>query len=105
MKAPQFNNFEILRGQALDIDITVPVEADLSAATVEFGLSTSADAAYTDTINTTKAGQIITAEIDSVTSAGLTADTYYYSCWINITGDYTPVARGYITVKDDSRTA
>lgn len=104
MIAPSFSDFEILRGQALDISISVPVEADLSAATVTFGLSDSYSSTYSQTLTTSKSGQVITAYLDSATSKDLVEDAYYYSCWIDISGDYTPVARGYIKVKDDSRT-
>ena len=104
MIAPEFSDFQILRGQALDINISVPGEADLSAAIVTFGLSGSYSSTYIKTLETSKSAQVITAYLDSETSKGLTEDRYYYSCWIEILGDYTPVARGYITVKDDSRT-
>lgn len=102
MSVPPFGSIEMIRGQALDIEVTVPGEADLTGATVEFGLALSPKHPYVETLSTTKAGQVITAEITGAQSSGLKCSRYFYSCWIVISGDPTPVARGYLTLLPDS---
>lgn len=102
-------NITIIKGQALDIDITVTDSAgdaaDLSAASATFGIATSKNAAYTQELDTTIASNVITAELTSAISAALTAGVYYFSAWVLIGSDWTPVAYGQFIIRSDSRTA
>ena len=100
---PLISNIDIIRGQALDIEITVPAGVDLSGATVAFGISDAPNFAYSVNLTTSKAGQVITAFLTETESVLLTKRQHYYSCWLVIADDPTPVARGYINVSNDSR--
>ena len=98
-----FKNIEIVRGQVLDIEITVPTGVDISNATVTFGISDAPDFAYDLTLTTSKSGQVITAILTGEKSLLLTKSQHFYSCWVLVAGNPTPVARGYIKVCGDSR--
>ena len=101
--SPQLNNIEIIRGQVLDIEITVPAGVDISNATVSFGISDGPEFAYEVTLTTSKSGQVITAILTEAKSLLLVKDRQFYSCWVVIAGNPTPVARGYIKISNDSR--
>ncbi len=103
MPVPELKEIEIVRGQATNFLVTVPVEADLSSATIDFGISKGVSEPYLVDLTTTVDGQVITGKLTNTQSASLTSNRYYYSCWVIISGDPTPVARGYITLKSDSR--
>lgn len=100
---------EILRGQALDIEILVlntdGTAANLAGATVLFGISKAPKVDYDTTLTTSVTGSTITAELTSTIAAALVNQQYYFSCWVQISSEWTPVARGYLTVYNDSRTA
>src|SRR6056297_1907573 len=102
-------DINLIRGQALDIEIPVKnddgTDTDLAGATIEFGLASSSNRPYTQTIPTSVSGSLITAAIDSDTSEELDRRQYYYSTWVTIAGESTPVARGTIIVENDSRTS
>ena len=100
---PSISNIEIVRGQALDIEVTVPEGVDLSGATATFGIAETPESAYTVNLTTSKAGQVITAVLTEAKSLLLTRRQHYYSCWVMIGDDPTPVARGYISVSSDPR--
>lgn len=100
----------ILRGQALDIEVPVinaetGAEADLAGATLDFGLALGRDSAYVHTLSASKAAHVITGQIDNALSEQLTEGEYYFSVWVTIAGASTPVAKGFLTVSNDSRTA
>jgi len=99
----------ILRGQAIEISIPVIEQdrqpADLAGATAEFGLSASPSQPYEHVVSTAVEGNTITASISSALSAQLGRGMYYFSCWVTISGASTPVARGFLTVTNDSRSA
>ncbi len=103
MTIPALTTLDMVRGQALDIEVTVPVEVDLSGATVEFGIAKSSSSPYELSWSTSKAGQIITGALESIDSEGLELGRYFFSCWITISGDSTPVARGYLLISSDAR--
>src|SRR6056297_44549 len=103
MAVPDISTINAVRGQALDIEITVPAELDLTSATVEFGIARSPTLAYEKTLNISKSGSIITAALESSDGADLPNSRYYWSCWATIASDSTPVARGYIFLTNDSR--
>ena len=100
---PSISNIEIVRGQALDIEVTVPDGVDLSGATATFGIAETPESAYTVNLTTSKAGQVITAALTEAKSLLLTRKQHYYSCWVVIGDDPTPVARGYINISNDPR--
>lgn len=102
---PKIGEIKIIRGQALDINITVPQGVDLASATVTFGIADSATSPYTTTLPTTKTGngKVITAQLSGADSAQLNRAKHYYSCWLEISGDPTPVARGFFKIENDSR--
>jgi len=100
---PELKNIEIIRGQALDIEVTVPSGVDLSGATASFGISDNPESAYIANLTTSKSGQVITAILSETESLSLTRAQHYYSCWVVIADDPTPVARGYINVSNDPR--
>jgi len=100
---PTSETIEIVRGQALDINVTVPDAVDLTGATVEFGIAKSSSSPYELSLSTSKAGQIITGALESIDSEGLELGRYFFSCWITISGDSTPVARGYLLISSDAR--
>jgi hypothetical protein len=100
---PELKNIDIIRGQALDIEVTVPDGADLSGATATFGIAETPESAYVVNLTTSKSGQVITAVLTETKSLLLTRRQHYYSCWVIIGGDPTPVARGYINVSNDPR--
>lgn len=99
----------IIRGQALDIEIPVTnvdgSPANLSGATILFGMAATARSDYAITLTTSVSGSTITAALTSAIAEALTLSQYYFSCWVDISDDGTPVARGTITVYNDSRTA
>lgn len=103
MTIPVLTTIEIVRGQALDIEVTVPSKIYLLGATVEFGIAPSMATPYNLILSTSKSGQVITGSLESIDSAGLDLIKYYFSCWITVEGNSTPVARGYLLVSDDSR--
>lgn len=103
MTPPEIGSIDIIRGQALDIEITVPAEVDLTGALVSFGIADTPTAPYTETVQTSKSGQVITARLTGDQSARLARPKHYYSCWIVIADDPTPVARGYINIENDPR--
>lgn len=100
-------NFCVIRGE--DLTITVPVtdtdgaDVDLTTATVIFGVSRNSKTAYSSTLPTTKAGNVITATLTSTLSTTFRAGTMYYSVWVDIGSDQGIAARGNITVQNDSR--
>jgi len=100
---PEIKNIQIIRGQALDIEVTVPAGVDLSGATATFGISDTPESAYIVNLDTSKSGQVITALLSETKSLLLTKRQHFYSCWVVIANDPTPVARGYINVSNDSR--
>ena len=100
---PPISNIEIIRGQALDIEVKVPDGVDISSATASFGIAFTPESAYTVNLTTSKAGQVITAALTETKSLLLTRAQHYYSCWIVIGTDPTPIARGYINVSNDPR--
>jgi len=100
---PPINNISIIRGQALDIEVSVPAGVDLSGATAAFGISDNPESAYKVNLATSKSGQVITAILNAADSLMLTRSQHYYSCWVVIANDPTPVARGYINVSNDPR--
>lgn len=98
----------LIRGQSLEIEIPVTEDgdpADLSSATAEFGLAPSSSSAYTLNLSPTITASTVAAEIGSAQSEQLTGSRYYFSAWVTIAGESTPVARGHISVQSDSRTA
>ena len=99
---PKLGRINIIRGQALNIEITVPYEVDLSGAMVTFGIADQPETPYTTTLPTSKSGQVITAKLSGTESELLTMPKHYYSCWLVIADDPTLVARGYINVTSDS---
>lgn len=103
MSVPEIKSIHAIRGQSLFIDIPVPDDADLSGASIEFGIAENDSLPYIETLSTTTSGQTITADLSSEISLALHKSRYYFSCWLVIGGDPTPVARGYINIKGDSR--
>lgn len=103
MPVPKLIDVDIVRGQAANFLVTVPAEANLAAATIDFGISIGPSQPYIIDLSTTIDGQIITASLTGEQSETLDKVKYYYSCWVIISGDPTPVARGYINVTKDSR--
>lgn len=109
-KCLQSQSLCILRGQALDIDVPVinaetGEPADLAGATFKFGLALSNESAYAHELTTSNAAHVITGVIDNALSEQLTETEYYFSVWVTIAGASTPVAKGFLTVSNDSRTA
>jgi hypothetical protein len=100
---PALGRIDIIRGQALDIVISVPDAIDLTGATALFGIAGSKFSAYTLTITATVSGQTLLVPMTGVQSAELIQEEHYYSCWLEIAGDHTPIARGNIGVTADSR--
>jgi hypothetical protein len=100
---PALGRIDIIRGQALDIVISVPDAINLDGATALFGISGSNFSAYTLTLPATVAGQTLLVSLTGTQSTGLANKTHYYSCWLEIAGDPTPIARGIIGVTADSR--
>lgn len=103
MPVPELVDVDIVRGQAANFLVTVPPEADLLAASIEFGISIGPSQPYIVDLPTSVDGQVITGALSGAESATLDRVKYYYSCWVTISGDPTPVARGYINVTKDSR--
>lgn len=102
-------NICLIRGQALEIDIPVLDQSgqpvDLSNAAVEVGYSESSRYPYQQTLTSTTSTNVITATITSTISAAFTTNSIYLSAWVTIAGESTPVARGYISIEPDSRSA
>jgi len=103
MALPVIKNIDIIRGQAANLLVTVPDEADLLAASIQFGVSIGPSQPYIITLPTNVDGQVITGALEAADSETLTGKKYYFSCWVVISGDPTPVARGYLNVTNDSR--
>lgn len=103
MPLPEIKNIELVRGQAANLNVTVPAEADLTAATIEFGIANGISTPYVVDLATSVDGQVITGKLTGAQSASLPLLRYYYSCWVTILGDPTPVARGYITFTQDPK--
>ena len=99
----------IARDQALDFVIPVlnndGTPTDLTGAVVEFGIATSDRSSYMTTLSTSRVDNVITAKLTSIESSALTLSRYYFSAWVTISGESTPVAKGYLTVQNDSRSA
>lgn len=97
----------VLRGQALDILIAVVDQAgepvDVELATVVFGIGLAADQPYLHELPVEVSGDVISASLSSTLAAQLTAKQYYFSCWVTISSESTPVVRGTLTVQNDSR--
>jgi len=100
---PALGRIDIIRGQALDIVISVPDAINLTGATALFGIAGSSLTAYTLTLTATVSGQTLLVPLTGVQTAELNQKTHYYSCWLEIAGDPTPIARGIIGVTADSR--
>ena len=103
MSELEFGEISIMRGQAVDIEIDVPKEADLSIATIEFGVSIGPSDPYLFTLSTTVSGNTIKGTLEGSETLPLDKKTYYYSCWVIINDDATPVARGFLKLSDDLR--
>lgn len=101
---PTDTSFAIVRGQAVDIEVTVPDGVDLGAATeIGFGFAPSETEAYTDELSTSFSGQVITAVLPGSVSVDMAKPSYFFSCWVVIGGDATPVARGRMRIVNDAR--
>jgi hypothetical protein len=100
---PALGRIDIIRGQALDIVISVPDAIDLTGSTALFGIAGSKFSAYTLTLTATVLGQTLLVPLTGSQSEELNQETHYYSCWLVIAGDPTPIARGIIGVTADSR--
>jgi len=100
---PEQGRIDIIRGQALDIIISVPNGINIDGATAELGIADSQLSAYTITLPSTTNGQAFMFALEGADSLNLTGKTHYYSCWMLSGGVPTPIARGVIGVTDDSR--
>ena len=107
MKCIDLQNICVLRGQAVDIEVTVlnddGTDAILSGATLEFGLAGRSSAAYVLEKTPTAVNNVITAPITEADYGSLPAKQYYFSFWVIIEGSPTPVARGHLEIANDSR--
>ena len=103
MSVPATSSVCAVRGQALDIEVTVPDEADLSVATIEFGIAPNEKSAYLFTLTTSFSGQVITGTMTEAQSLQLIRSQYYFSCWVTIESDPTPVAVGWLRLTPDPR--
>ena len=97
----------VLRGQALDIEVPVKnddgTDANLSGATLEFGLSVDSNKPYVLEKTPSAVSNILTASIVEADYDTLIKKQYYYSFWVIIEGSPTPVARGFLNIANDSR--
>lgn len=103
MILPKSKDIEIIRGQALDILVTVPDDVDLTNAVASFGISLSPRLAYSKMLPVSIIDKVITANLSGSDCSELTEQKYYYSCWITIASDPTPIARGSFKLTPDSR--
>ena len=103
MILPKNIDIDLIRGQALDILVTVPDDVDLVNAVASFGISRSPLLGYDKMLPVNILGQVITANLSGQDCAELIEQKYYYSCWIVIASDPTPIARGSLKIKPDSR--
>lgn len=99
--------FCVIRGESTDIIISVIDDSgqpvDLAAASVEFGLAPNSSLGYIKTLSVSTSDNIITASIGSADYDDLPRSRYYFSCWVSFGSDSKPVARGEITIENDSR--
>ena len=104
---PETQCIYILQGQALDLVIPVSDSdgnaVDVEGATVEFGLSESPTESPTEMIPTTESGNEITASLTSAKNLELGPGKSFFSCWVTINGESTPVARGWLYISESTR--
>lgn len=99
----------VVRGQALDIEIAITDQdgnaPDLTGATATFGIAPDNKTTYQETLTATISGETLTAELTSAISGSLAPGNYYFSAWVHMGSDDTPVALGKLTIQPDARTA
>lgn len=99
----------LMQGQAIELEIPVVncagEPADLTAAAVEFGIAPNHAAPYTVTPAARIEGSTVFVALTSAETAALDAGPLYFSAWVTIAGQSTPIARGVLTVRRDSRSA
>lgn len=104
---PETQCIEILLGQALEL--TIPVtdsdgnDVNVEGATVEFGLGPNSGASPTETLHTSESGNEITVTLSTAKCLELGAGMLFFSCWVTIAGDATPVAMGWLRIIDSTR--
>ena len=103
MILPKNTDIHIVRGQALDILVTVPEDTDLTFAMAYFGISPSPLVGYSKMLPVEIEGQVVKADLSGEDCSELTDSRYYYSCWIVKANDPTPIARGFLKITPDSR--
>lgn len=113
MKCLEMQELCVLKGQALEIDIPVldddgdPVDLS-SGFTIQVGLALSSREAYLHDLPTEVVGDdsnVIRATLSHEVTEGLAARPHYFSAWVTSLAVRTPVARGILHVKADSRVA
>lgn len=105
---PIAQDIDILEGQA--IDFTVPVTEDgvavnLDGADLKFYISPRQGQAPVLTKTPSSTDNIISESLTTTESLDLGANRYYYSFWITLLGESTPVARGLLRIRNSTKGA
>jgi len=105
---PIEQRIEILAGQALEL--TIPVvdqdtgeNVEVEGATVDVGLGSSSTVAPAENLPHSESGHEITMTLSSQQSLELSGSSHYFSVWLTILGESTPVARGWLEIRKSTR--
>lgn len=104
---PETQRIEILLGQALEL--TIPVtdsdgnDVNVEGATVEFGLGPDPVSTPTELLPTSESGNEITVTLSTAKCLELGEGMLFFSCWVTIASDATPVARGWLRIIGSTR--